>query len=227
MAGTKTPTPGATFKTTAPITILYPKELFEPKPKFKGKGDLVFGGTFVFDGDHPDLPAIRALISKLANDARPGVEKFRSPLKSGTKLMDKNLANDKEKYNKYKATNDFQRGKAILTPRSKMPPELGVYIKGQGWINLTNEALKAQYKDRFYFGAEAYATFFFSWYNEIDEDSKPGVVGYVNTLGVTGAGKRIGSQRVSAAEAFSGYSGNVSDVDPLAGAPADDEDDSF
>lgn len=218
--------PSVQFNLTKPCTLLYAKDLFEKKPKYRGKGDMVYGGTFVFPADHPDLAGIKAAIAKAAQLANPnGAPNYKSPLKSGTRLMEKSKAKDPEKYAKYKEVNEFQTGKALLLPKSKVQPSLGVFIKDQGTIDLSDEAIKAQYRDRFYMGAEVLAVFSFQWYNAMEEGRDPGVTVYVNVVNATGGGKRIGTARVPASQAFKGYKGEYSGEDPLAGQSADTGDD--
>lgn len=201
------------YSLTAPAIMAHP-HLFEAR-SFKGKGEPKFDANFVLDANHPDLAPIKNVIKEVAQAAEPGVaiDAFGKPLKSGSKLADKRKA---ERGGKYRDEAEYQRDKVVIIARSKYAPNLSVLDNGQVVELRDNEALRAKYKNKFFFGAEAIAEFRFVWYPATKEGDKPGVTAYLQSVLVTGKGTRLTGAR-PATEAFSGYLGKVSSEDPTIG----------
>lgn len=211
------------FAMTRPGILAHPT-LFTPKP-FKGKngkekGEPKFASSIVLDTDHPDLAGIKSVIAAVARAAKPDVDlkTLKTPLANGTVLADKRKASRGDKYT---GEAEFQRGKAVVIARSKFAPGLSVLENGK-IIEITDDVLKAKYKDKFFFGAEALAEWNFVWYDAVDEGGKPGVTAYLNKILVTGKGTRIAGGR-SAADAFSGFAGALSAEDPTGGYSQEDD----
>lgn len=219
----KTTTSGVFVIQRAPGILCFPENLFTAKAferNGKPQGEPKFGCQIVIGADHPDLADMKALIVKVANEASPGIDitAFGKPLNSGTKEADKRKA---KKGAAYKNDAEFMRDKVVIKSRSKFPPVLCV-IDNKKLVELSDDALKAKYKTRFFFGAEVLVEITFVWYNAMKEGDKPGVTAYVNKVIATGGGTRL-STGTSAAEAFSGYLGKLSTESPLGGKVDDDE----
>ncbi len=204
------------FNLTKPLTLTFPN-LFKARPfKRNGKeiGEPKFDGSFLLDADSDDLKAMKALCVKIARAARPSADlkTLAFPFKSGDKLADKAKEKGKD--------NEVSRGKVVIAARSKYQPKLAVFEAGK-ILDLEDETMIARFKSRFYPGVLCYAQFNFVWYDEVG-NGQAGVNAYLNMVLSTGKGTRLGANR-SAASVFSGYVGNVSEVDPTAGQTMDDE----
>lgn len=204
------------FNLTKPVTMTFPN-LFKARPfKRNGKeiGDPKFDSSFLFDADSDDLKNMKALCVKVARANRPSADlkTLAFPFKSGDKMADAAKAKNKD--------NEVSRGKVVLSARSKYQPKLAVFENGK-IVDLEDETAIARFKGRFYPGALVYAQLNFVWYDEVGQ-GPAGVNAYLNMVLSTGKGTRLGSGR-SAADVFSGYVGNISDVDPTAGQTIDDD----
>lgn len=205
----------------APAILIYNKGLFEATA-YQGKGTPKFSSGFVFAGDHPDLSGIKEAIAGVARAASPGIDlaTIGKPLHKGDKLADKRKA---KKGDKYTGDADWMRGKVVIIGRSQFPPSLSVFEPGRAPIDLSDDALKAKYRDKFFFGAEVYAEFAFVWYNAVKEGDKPGVTCYIQSVLATGKGTRMSGAR-PASDTFAGAIGHLSSESPLGGSSADLDD---
>lgn len=215
------------FTVLIPVPMLHP-HLFEaraytPKGRQPSKDDKKsFSATAMFDADSEELKALKEHCANMAKAKWPGValKEIRFPFKRGDKAADKRAAQCKEKHQE--PDGEFQRGKVLLQSKSTRQPILGV-INGKAVVDLdtANEAAVAANKSKFYFGAECLFEYNFACVELSDgedddgeEKSKRFVTAYLNRVVSTGRGKALGASRKSNAEAFKGYRGSVSAVNP-------------
>lgn len=216
--------------------------LIEAK-QFKGKdgkpkGKPKFGAAFMFDPESPELADVQRHMLELVKAEWPKPYRldkkrmqFRAtkseggktvwddsvtpvdlPLKDGNKQADARM----EARAKANKTEDekgkVQRGKTIIKGSSQYAPRLGIIANGR-ITEIEDEEARKAHKAKFYFGAEALATFNFK---PMEVDGERFIVCYVQSVVVTGKGKRIAGGQ-SLADTFSKYVGRVSDEDPLGG----------
>lgn len=192
----------ARFTLTAPATLTF-INFAEARAVTKGSKPK-FSANFELAADHPDIPAIKALIAQVAREASPGVDlnSIHKPLGSGDKLAEKAKAKGKNR--------EFSRGKQVLTARSDYRPQLG-YIEN-GRINEVSDdnAIKARERDTFYSGVDALGQVEFVWYDAVGENGTPGVTAYLNQVLSLKRGAKLMGQGQSVAETFKGYAGIAS-----------------
>lgn len=212
------------YTLTAPVLMAFPN-LITPK-QVAGKGDPKFSANFVIAADHPDLAAIKSVVTRIAATRWPGrpVAEIQIPLKSGTVMADKRL---KQLQDKARADGkdpaavvsdgEYQRGKVVVTATSgeDRPPSLSVILNGK-IVDLEDPALKVQHKDKFFFGAEVLAQINFATYDGNGSTIPDGITAYLSMVLSTGKGERIGGGQKPASEVFKGYAGSYSAEDPLA-----------
>lgn len=198
------------FQLTHDAELEFP-HLFEPR-QYKGKGDAKYDAMFVFDADHTDMAAIKALVGRVARAKWPGVD-FKDvtfPVKLGDKVADKNAERN----------NDFLRGKLVITARSVYPPKLCVNMPGRGFVDFreADRDLPAC-KSAFYRGVRVLAEF-----NFVPQlvDERYYITAYLNSVGSLNKGERRGGGR-SGNETFAGYVGRVVADDPAAGMPKSED----
>lgn len=202
-----------------PVILAHPA-LFEPKQfKKNGKptGEPKYSGTFVLPADSEDLKAMKTLAAKVARAKWPtrNFADLKFPFASGDKLADQRKAKSG------KDDGEYQRGKVVVQSRSKFAPRLAVIENGK-IVDLDDDALKAKYKGKFFFGAEVLAEFNFVAY---EGGANPdGVTAYMNLVLATGKGTRIAGGS-AASEVFKGYMGSASAEDPTGGGSSVELDD--
>jgi len=217
-----------------PVIMINPTVTSPRRVKVGNKetGDPIFSAQFVFPGDHPDLPAFKAAIMRVAQAKWPNRDiagewkagTFRVPLTTGDKriekLKKKLQAIDKE----YDGRADYLAGKVVVSAKSSQdrPPALAVVLADGKTIspNLEGPASQAN-KGQFYFGVYVLAQLNLSAYNGIG-DNPDGVTAYTNLIVSTNKGKKLSTAGAPAAEVFKGYAGMPTDEDPTAGT-LDDE----
>lgn len=204
------------FTLSAPVRLAFPDALFTPRA-FEGKGDPKYDAMFVFPDDHPDLPAIRALVKAIAQGAFPGLTpaELQLPWKTGAEVIAASAAAAARKGKKAPENNDWLEGTITITARSQYAPLLNAIVNGK--LVKYRDDVRPTAKDRFYFGANVIAELNFASHKV--GSNKPGVTAYLNELVATGGGDRIAGGKPTE-EKFNAYLGNVSQVDPSAGAPA-------
>lgn len=209
----------ARFVFTRPAILIYSDGLYKAT-QYEGKGEFKYSAGFILAADHADLANLKAAINGVAQAASPGIawKSFGKPISTGDKLADKRKA---KKGDKYSDDAEWMRGKVALTARSKFPPALSVVI-GQTSLDLDDDALKAKYKNNFFWGAEVVPEIALVWYPAKKETDAPGVTAYCQAVLATGKGTRMNGGR-PAAETFSGYLGRQSSVDPTGGAGMEDD----
>lgn len=212
------------FTVLIPVPMLHP-HLFEaraytPKGREPSPSDKKsFSATAMFGSDSEELKAIKEHCARLAKAKWPGVElkEIRWPFKSGDKAADKRAKQCKEK--NQEPDGEFQRGKVLLQSKSTRQPILGV-VEGSRIVELADESSLVLHKGKFYFGAECLFEYNFACVELTEEDNegndvlKRFVTAYLNRVVSTGRGKALGASRKSNAEAFKGYRGSVSAVNP-------------
>ena len=204
---------------TQPTIMTFPA-LFTPRKARdragKETGDPRYEANFVFDPAGADWQAIKQVAAKVAKARNPDVDlsTLGWPFKNGTVEADKRKA-------KGKSDGEFARGKGILVAKTgeKYPPGLTVIENGQP-VDLTDEALKAKFKSKFYSGVLVYAQVNLCWYDAVG-NGKPGVTCRLNSVISTGKGDRIGGG-MSGSELFAKYIGTVTTEDPTAGMASDE-----
>lgn len=197
---------------------------------FKGKeGSEKFGARFIMEPDAEDFKRLKAEITTLLQTKNPGkklvprrltqeelevgnVIEVHVPWNSGDAENKKFLAASKPEVEAYK-------GKIVLKTSSKYQPAMGVIQKG-AVVDLVTEEARAAAGKFFYSGAFLIPREVGLNYYPASSDGKPaGVSLYLNVVIFHKDGEKIGGggQR-SAAEAFKGYLGKISEEDPTAGA---------
>lgn len=207
------------FTFNTPVMCAFPN-LFEAKAvKRKGKetGDPKYSLNLVVPKDHPEYALFRAHVAKVARAMFP--DKPFSDMKlciaDGTKLAEKRKAKSG------KDDGDFQRDKMVIVSRSKYRPALSALVGGK-IVEFSDENI-ALAKKYFWFGVECCVQVNCTAYDAIDEDGKPGVTAYLQSVMSLNKGKRIAGGGQSAAETFKGYVGKQSMEDPTSGELLDDE----
>lgn len=208
---------GAFFDMNEPATFMQYGGLTEMQA-YKGEANKKYGGEFVLEPDHPDLPKMKALAIKLAREEwgeSVDLNTIEWPFKSGNKLSEKRVAKGK--------AGDLYAGKVIMRPRSKFPIEL-VWVENGKVIKTTGDTdfAKAQAGQKFYLGVKALGSLKFQAMTlEGAEQDRKLVVCYLNKVFSTQSGDRIGGR--SAEDAFKGYIGRAKSEDPTRGKVADDD----
>src|ERR1700721_591390 len=201
------------YSLTALVQMTFPA-LFQPR-KFKGPngketGEEKYSANFLFDPKHPDLKPLKELAAKVAKAKWPGRDWKANPIKfafaDGTKLAEKRCAQGKK-------DDGTTVGKVVLSARSKFPPALSGIENGK--ITDYEGDAKERAKNKFYSGVLVLATFNFVAYDGVGANPD-GVTAYLDMVFTRKRGERIGSAR-SAAEAFKGYAGSITDEDPTGG----------
>lgn len=190
--------------------------LYEPKPFMKNgkpKGEAKYSATFVIPTTSPELATLKAAMAAVAKEKWPGrdMKELAFPLTSGDKAFEKAAANDKD--------GSFYKGNVVLKARSKFPPALSLHSGGK-FVKLDSDALKAQWKSKFYNGCMGAAVINFIAYEGDGDDEggksgKDGITAYLQAFHWTGDGERIGG--LDAAELFKDYAGKATTDDPFAG----------
>jgi hypothetical protein len=200
------------FASTKPARLLFPKvDKAEPfKRNGKEVGDPKFSAGFMLDADNEDLAAIKAKALSVARAKWPGVDPktIDWPWKSGDKLADK--AKEKGK------NGEYQRGKVVLTARSKFRPRLAGLENG-ALVDYETDAAIALAKPKFYFGAQVLYEVNFVAYEATREGERNGVNAYLNSVVTLNKGERLAGGP-SAAETFKGYVGAATSEDPTTGS---------
>lgn len=205
------------FNLTFPVVMAFPN-LLEAKAFMKNgkaQGEPKFGANLIVPADHPDLKAMKELVTKLARQRWPDkpFSELAFPFSSGDKLADARKAKGKE-------DGDYQRGKVVMNVKSKYEPRLS-YLENGRIVDLETDTAKQMAKGKFYNGVEILAQLNFVPYDPIGSNAKGGVTAYLNMVLSTGKGKRLSSGS-TASEVFKGYVGNVSAEDPTGGDSLDD-----
>lgn len=221
------------YKMTKPAIMVYPTVITpkafgtNPKPDAKKSYSI----NFALDADHPDVKGMKDQILAAAKAKWPGLNialevkegRLRVPFTSGDKMIEKRAkkrqAAGKEPDDKL----DFLKGKIVFKASSDFPVALGVRVKGQGDIDVTEDN-KSVHKEAFYTGCLGLGAFSYRPYDAIKEEDKPGVKTYLDMVFSLNSGKRIQTGGRSAADTFKGVAGAASSEDPTAGsAELDDE----
>lgn len=214
----------STYAMTAPAVLAFPSLLTPRKFKRNGKeqGEAKYGGTWVFDPNHPDVKGLKDTAAKAARAKWPSrpLSEVKFPFKDGNKEVEKRKAKLEKEGKTYSGDADFMLGKLVLKAASKYQPGLAIILNGKP-IDLQDALLEA-HKGKFYFGVETLAQFNFVAYDAVKDGDPDGVTCYVNKVLSLNKGERL-SGGASAAEVFKGYVGQASPEDPTAGSVAMDD----
>jgi len=181
--------------------------VFEPKAFMKNgkpKGEAKYSATLLIPETSPDLAPMKAVMASAARSKwadRPlGELKF--PITTGAKMAEKATARGKD--------GSFYSGNVVLKTSSKFPPIASI-IQGGRIITLDSDALKAQWKSKFYSGCQVAASVNFVPYE--GDEGADGVTCYIQSILWVGDGERIGQK--DQADVFKSYVGQQTNVDPL------------
>lgn len=221
MTPIKAPVGTGKYSLTEPAVLTFP-QLFEAKAigkKGRESGKPKFSMGTLYSPDSLDLRAMKKIAVSVANIGWPGrsLQELKFPFAMGDKLADARLAETG------KNDSDFQRGKVVLSSRSIHKPMLSLIENGRV-TDLSNDDARLAAKAKFYFGVHVLCTFNFVAYEGIG-NNPDGVTCYIDLIASLNKGEKLGSTGHSAANAFTGYIGKSSTIDPTAGhASAGNED---
>lgn len=192
----------------APIVMLYPV-VITPKPMMidgKAKGDPMYQVQASMPLDHPELPALKALISRVAKEKFGTTKDVSLPIKLGDPQADKAKARKKDR--------EFMRGRVILTARSKQYAPVLSYVS-EGKVVEVGEDMRAQVGSKFYSGVEGTIEVNLVAYPGNGSNIPNSVVAYLAEACSLCRGKKLGGG--GSADKFAAFAknmGEVSDVDP-------------
>lgn len=188
--------------------VVEPHQFMNPRTK-KADGEPKYEAGFVMELDADDAKTVRAIIKCIGEENGADLKTMAKPVKSGTALADARATKQKEAGKE--PDGEYQRGKMVLTARSKFPAQLGVLTNGKIIDLDTPEKIKAN-AGKFYFGTECAGEVTFEWHDKVG-GNPAGVHCYLNSLLSFNKGQRISGPR-PASERFKGFVGRSSDVDP-------------
>lgn len=188
--------------------VIEPHQFVNPRTK-KADGEPKYEAGIVMELTSAEAAAVKAIIVRIGKENGADLATMAKPIKSGTALADARAA----KCATLGKTPDgeYQRGKMVLTARSKFPAQLGVLVGGKIIDLDTPEKIKAN-AGKFYFGTECAGEVAFEWHDKVG-GNPAGVHCYLNSLLSFNKGERISGPR-PASERFKGFAGRSSDVDP-------------
>lgn len=176
--------------------ILFPN-LFEPKRvKKAGRevGEPNYSVLFLMEPDAEHMTTLKGVVRQVIEAQWPGrdAKELKLPFQRGEKLAEDAAAKGQD--------GDFYRGKVAIRARSKYAPE----VVGRNYAPVTNAS-------DVYSGCYGWLEVNVVAYDGVS-GGQDGVKCYLNKVLKTRDGDRIGGR--SAAAAFSGVVGGVSDEDP-------------
>lgn len=225
---TDTKSEGSRFAFNVPVR-LYGPVVISPKPLMlngKPKGDPEYSTRFFFPTDHPEAKAFAEILGKIKAGKFGKEAKVAYPFQMGDAWADKwaKKPQNAERLAKgEKNPRDFARGMVLCRASSKNFPPMLSYVNGSGIIDIPDEA-RAASGGKFYSGVNAVVEVNLVPYDGNGENIPDCVKAYLTKVCSIGTGDRLGGG--SSAQAFAGLArslGQVSDVDPTAGADLDDE----
>lgn len=223
------------FTSTTPANMLYPNVIvpvaytpFGTKPKPDAKKS--YSVQMFFAPDHPDVAVQKKMILQAAQAKWPGLNiaeevkqrKLLVPFKSGDSIVSKRTAKMAAAGKQDDHKLDFLKGKVVFKASSDFPTALGVRVKGQGDIDVTEDN-KSVHKDAFYNGCLGLWGVSYRAYAAINDDGKPGVKAYLDIVHSLNSGARIQLGGKSAAEAFKGVAGSAVNESVVGSDEMDDE----
>lgn len=215
----------------APNAYCFVTEAKAFKRNGKETGDPKYQSTIVFDAEHPDFLAMKALTLKLAKMKWPGknvqeevkARNFKLPFTTGDSTIAKAKKKASDAGKEYDGKVDWLAGKFLVKSSSKFAPQLSVF-KDKKIIELNDAILLAANKKAFYSGVLGLSELAFVPYDAVGDDGKDGVTTYLQSLLSLNKGEKHGGGGVSAVEKFSAYAGQLSEQDPTAGQEDLDDD---
>ena len=210
------------FPTVTPSQLAEATKYYDEQVK-KGNKRLRAPGwevSLMLPMNHPDLPAIDAIIGRLIADNQPNedvngnpIGGAAEPLKSGDALANKRKAAIAKLSPPKEPDREYLRGNLLLVARSKFPPALAAVINGV-MTDLVTTAQQDAASRMFFMGAEALIQVRFAWYEPTALAANGGVNAFLNMVAVTGKGEPLGQAQRSATSVFKGYAGQVTNADP-------------
>lgn len=205
-----------------PATMIY-AWVVTPKDRTRFKAEPRYEATFLLEPDHPDLPAIKAILGKLAKEKFGTTQGVEYSIKDGTKLADAAKAEGK-------ADREFMRGKVVLSSHSNThnskgdelyPPRLYVLQNGKAVAYRDDERQLAS--KFFYSGVDAVPTLAFVAF---DTNGKK-VTAYLNEVLSFNRGDKIATGvdlEKKYGAVMAAYAGKVSAENPAEGMAEAGED---
>lgn len=212
---------GVIFHLTHPVILAFPNLITARAYTAPGRkpGDPRFDATFMFDPNHPDIPALNTALQQAAVMEFPGgiPSTMKWPFTDGNERAAKQQAKNRD--------GSAFAGKYVLSAHTgeNFPPGLTAVINGKAKDLFGDEriALASRY---FYGGVECFASFNFVPYPE--GNGPPGVTSYLQVVTSLNRGERNAKLETGAksgssvhAQQIAAHIGSVSMVNPAAGLP--------
>lgn len=195
-----------------PVRAIFCNVLEARKFKRNGKevGESKFDATFILDKDDTKLLVAKA--REVATAKWPGkdMKEIKFPFKTAEKMRADATAKSKD-------PEIYPAGTFIMAARSQYAPALARFVNKIPTSFGAADATEA--KQKFYNGCWVVPKVNFVAYT--GDDGKLGITAYLDALLWIKDGERIGGT-VDPKEAFKGYVGTVSDIDPTGGDIGDD-----
>lgn len=190
---------------TEPVRVSWP-QVFEPKSVVvngMSKGEPFYSARLVFPADHADIQGLRVTGSQLLAKLKPGLdiktlrpyEDFFWPFKAGDALIADARRRAAAKGKEYRGFEDYMAGTQTLFVKAaaKYPPQVDVFVNGK-WTKVSTDN-QSLHRDKFYNGMEASATVTLSGVKL--PTGGWGVTAYLQAIGATGTGERLGRQEIT------------------------------
>jgi hypothetical protein len=211
------------FDINHPVQLAFPN-LFIPKRSKnrdgKETGDPHYSTSFVIKNDSPALIDLKRACVAVAKAKWPSLTSEDLKTKIAWPWTDGQVMADKRRKDKGKDDNDWMIGSTVVKSKSKFPVNVSIVENGKVRENIQNDPLAAVLKDKFYNGADAFATVNLVAYTASRDGDKDGVTVYLHGVLGLGTGEKHGGSGVSMGDRFRDVVGSYSAEDPTAG---DDE----
>lgn len=190
--------------------------LFTPRSAKLKNGQTTapkFGAMYMMDPESDDAKAVKDAGIQIMKDKFPGWDP--RMLGKPWELGDKHNA---ARVKKGKKEFDNVKGKLLVQARSTNQPQLATLIDGK-FITLEDPVAIKNAQPKFYSGVEALGYMTLAPYGtDLDDEGggNRGVTAYLDIVVSTGKGDRVGGSRVDIREAFKGYVGQASSINPAA-----------
>ena len=171
------------------------------EPKFSARLKIASTDTKTIDA----IKAKAVEVAKAHFGANVDLKSLKWPFTDGAKEAERSKAKGKD--------GSIFEGGFIVTSRSKYQPRLSIFQGANKAPQELADATLAAAKGKFYSGCYVLPQLNFVAYDAVGEGGKPGVTAYLDQVMWVKDGERIGGS--SAAEAFKGYQGSVTDENPL------------
>lgn len=212
-----------TIKFVKPWPIMFVNLLVPRAAKLKNGQTTAakYGCMSMMDPESQDAKAIKDAGIQIMKDKFPGWDPrmLGKPWETGEKHNAARVKKGKKEFENVK-------GKLLVQARSTNQPQLATLIDGK-FVTLDDPIAIKSAQPKFYSGVEALIYMTLAPYGtDLDPEEgggNRGVTAYLDIVVSTGKGDRIGGQRVDIREAFKGYVGQASPINPASsGDPYDD-----